>query len=131
MNISQSANFSFPFEQLRTSLPKYAYNVPRDKFDEKLLENAKKAGLNLRPTKVLVFGNAAVGTNLMLNNQAIALDLLLRVSIWQDERSRVWVSFHSIDRLANEYAIKDAATVKVLSRFMENLIARSVNVYEY
>src|SRR5260370_41629513 len=41
VNISQSANFSFPFEQLRTSLPKYAYNVPRDKFDETLLENAK------------------------------------------------------------------------------------------
>jgi flavin-dependent dehydrogenase len=44
VNISQSANFAFPFEQLRTSLPKYAYNVPRDRFDEALLENAKKAG---------------------------------------------------------------------------------------
>jgi Dehydrogenases (flavoproteins) len=44
VNISRTANFSFPFEQLRTSLPKYAYNVPRDKFDEALLENAKKAG---------------------------------------------------------------------------------------
>src|SRR5215475_11872445 len=44
VNISQKANFSFPFQQLRTSLPKYAYNVPREKFDETLLENARKAG---------------------------------------------------------------------------------------
>jgi flavin-dependent dehydrogenase len=44
VNISRKANFSFPFQQLRTSLPKYAYNVPRDKFDQALLDNAKKAG---------------------------------------------------------------------------------------
>jgi flavin-dependent dehydrogenase len=47
VNISQKANFSFPFQQLSTSLPKYAYNVPREKFDEALLENAKKEGTNV------------------------------------------------------------------------------------
>jgi flavin-dependent dehydrogenase len=44
VNVGPKVNFSFPFDQLRMSLPKYAYNVPRDKFDEALLENAKKAG---------------------------------------------------------------------------------------
>ena len=54
VNISRTANFSFPFQQLRTSLPKYAYNVPRDKFDRALLDNAKKAGANVieAPAKV-------------------------------------------------------------------------------
>jgi flavin-dependent dehydrogenase len=44
VNVGPKVNFSFPFDQLNMTLPKYAYNVPRDKFDETLLENAKKAG---------------------------------------------------------------------------------------
>jgi flavin-dependent dehydrogenase len=44
VNVGPKVNFSFPFDQLKMTLPKYAYNVPRDKFDETLLENAKKAG---------------------------------------------------------------------------------------
>jgi flavin-dependent dehydrogenase len=44
VNVGPKVNFSFPFDQLNMTLPKYAYNVPRDKFDEALLENAKKAG---------------------------------------------------------------------------------------
>jgi CubicO group peptidase (beta-lactamase class C family) len=94
-------------------------------------DNATKAGLQLRPTTVLVFGSAKVGTKLMLDNQAIALELPLRLSIWEDERGRVWVGYPNLDQLADEYHIKDAATVSVLSHFMENLVNRAVNVYAY
>lgn len=94
-------------------------------------ENARQSELELRPTKVLVFGNARVGTKLMLDNQAIALDLPLRVSIWEDERTRVWVSYHSLDKLADEYSLKDRGTIKILGRVLENLVSHSVNVYDY
>ena len=43
----------------------------------------------------------------------------------------MWISYHNIDRLAREYAIKDAATVEALRHFMENLVVTSVNVYDY
>lgn len=43
-NLSDDLNFSFHFEQLR-GLPRYAYNVPRDRFDACLLEAATKAGV--------------------------------------------------------------------------------------
>lgn len=94
-------------------------------------ENARKAELQLRPTKVLVFGNAKVGTKLMLDNQAIALDLPLRLLIWEDERGRVWVSYHSMDHLADEYDIKDSGTVQSLSNALEGLVGKAVNVYDY
>jgi len=42
-NLSDDLNFSFFFEQLK-GLPRYAYNVPRERFDATLLEAAKKAG---------------------------------------------------------------------------------------
>jgi CubicO group peptidase (beta-lactamase class C family)/uncharacterized protein (DUF302 family) len=94
-------------------------------------ENAEKAGLVLRPTKVLVFGNAKIGTKLMIDNQAAALDLPLHVSIWEDERGRVWVSYQNIDRMAHDYAIDDPVAVLTLRHFMESLIEHSVNVYNY
>jgi flavin-dependent dehydrogenase len=43
-NLSEAVNFSFPFDQLTGSMPRYAYNVPRDRFDDTLLAAARKAG---------------------------------------------------------------------------------------
>lgn len=93
--------------------------------------NAQRAGMQLRPTKVLVFGNPKIGTKLMQDNQAIALDLPLRLSVWEDARSRVWVGYHALDRLAAEYGIKDETTVKAMTLALERLVAHAVNVYDY
>lgn len=93
--------------------------------------NARQAGLQLRPTRVLVFGNPAVGTKLMQSSQAIGLDLPLRVSIWQDERGRVWVAYPSLDALAAEYGVKDTTTIRAMKGALANLVGRAVNVYDY
>ena len=93
--------------------------------------NAQQVGMQLRPTKVLVFGNPKVGTRLMQDNQAIALDLPLRLSVWEDARGRVWVGYHALDRLAAEYGIKDGATVKAMAQALDALVAKAVNVYDY
>lgn len=93
--------------------------------------NAQQAGMQLRPTKVLVFGNPKVGTRLMQDNQAIALDLPLRLSVWEDARGRVWVGYHALDRLAAKYGIKDETTVKAMAQALDKLVANAVNVYDY
>ena len=54
INISDKVNFSFPFDKISTSLPKYAYNVPRDKFDACLLDNARNAGAKIIETTAIV-----------------------------------------------------------------------------
>ena len=92
-------------------------------------DNARKAGLELRPTKVIVFGNPQVGTKLMQDRQAIALDLPLRLSIWEDARKRVWVSYHGVGELAADYGIKDKAVVAAMERLLARLVARSTDVY--
>jgi uncharacterized protein (DUF302 family) len=83
--------------------------------------NANEAGLTLRPTVVLVFGNPKVGTTLMQANQAIALDLPLRLAIWQDEQGRTWVGYHDLQRAAAGYGMEGDATVQKLAGFMANL----------
>ena len=49
-NISETVNFSFPFDQIRGPMPPYAYNVPRDRFDDTLLEAARQAGVKVIET---------------------------------------------------------------------------------
>jgi uncharacterized protein (DUF302 family) len=55
---------------------------------------AEKAGLKMPPTKLLIFGNPVAGTPLMLLAPSIAIDLPLKVLIWQDAAGAVWISFN-------------------------------------
>ena len=91
--------------------------------------NASGAGLELRPTKVLVFGNPKVGTRLMLDRQSSGIELPLRLLVWEDGRKRVWVGYPNMNTLATDYGIRDSATVDGLTRFLGDLVDRSVNVY--
>ena len=77
---------------------------------------AKKKGMELRPTEVLVFGNPAVGTHLMLSRPSIALDLPLRVVVWQEPEGTVWLGYHDVLDLAQRYGIADRADVVTLMR---------------
>jgi uncharacterized protein (DUF302 family) len=72
---------------------------------------AKNHGLELRPTEVLVFGNPSVGTHLMLSRPSIALDLPLRVAVWQEADGTVWTGYHDVSDLATQHGIADRATV--------------------
>src|SRR5438270_708864 len=55
---------------------------------------AAKAGLNMRPTKLLIFGNPKAGTPVMLAAPSIAIDLPLKILVWEDDRGRVWLSYN-------------------------------------
>jgi len=56
---------------------------------------AEKVGLKMRPTKLVIFGNPKAGTPLMLAAPSIAIDLPLKILIWEDGEGKVWVSFNS------------------------------------
>src|SRR5262245_15728173 len=54
---------------------------------------ANEAGLPLRPTEVLIFGNARGGTPLMQSAQTIGIDLPLKALVWQDDAMNTWLSY--------------------------------------
>ena len=56
---------------------------------------ASKVGLQMRPTKLLIFGNPAGGTPLMIASPSIAIDLPLKLLVWEDENKKVWISYNS------------------------------------
>jgi uncharacterized protein (DUF302 family) len=56
---------------------------------------AEKVGLKLRATKLLIFGNPKGGTPLMEAAPTTAIDLPLKVLVWEDDEGKVWVSYNS------------------------------------
>jgi uncharacterized protein (DUF302 family) len=68
--------------------------------------NAAAAGLTMRPTQVLIFGNGAAGTPLMLASPLLALDLPLRFLVWQAEDGETRVSWSDPLYYAARYALK-------------------------
>ncbi len=55
---------------------------------------AEKAGLKMPPTKLLIFGNPKGGTPVMLAAPTIAIDLPLKVLVWEDAAGKAWISFN-------------------------------------
>jgi uncharacterized protein (DUF302 family) len=72
---------------------------------------AKAAGLEMPPTEVLMFGNPKLGTPLMLTNPHIAIELPMKMVIWQDQAGKVQLGYTAPDALKDRYAIagKDEA----------------------
>jgi uncharacterized protein (DUF302 family) len=56
---------------------------------------ARKAGLEMRNTKLLVFGNPKAGTPLMIAAPSIAIDLPLKLLVWEDAAGKTWISYNN------------------------------------
>jgi uncharacterized protein (DUF302 family) len=66
---------------------------------------AEKVGLKMRPTKLLIFGNPKAGTPLMLASPSTAIDLPLKLLVWEDAQGKVWVSYNSPDYLRERHGL--------------------------
>jgi uncharacterized protein (DUF302 family) len=66
---------------------------------------AAKAGMKMRPTKLLIFGDPKAGTPLMLAAPSSAIDLPLKILVWEDGEGRVWISYNSPQYLQNRHGI--------------------------
>jgi uncharacterized protein (DUF302 family) len=64
---------------------------------------AEKAGLKMRPTQLLIFGNPKGGTPLMVAAPRLAIDLPLKALAWQDEQGQVWLSHNSPEYLQQRH----------------------------
>lgn len=56
---------------------------------------AQAVGFRMRPTKLLLFGNPKAGTPLMLAAPSIAIDLPLKLLVWEDAAGKVWISYNT------------------------------------
>jgi len=90
---------------------------------------AAEVGLGLRPTELLIFGDARAGTPLMQAKQTIGIDLPLKALVWQDASGKTWLSYNDppwvvsrhggdadLDRIASQLAMGVAALTKAATQ---------------
>jgi uncharacterized protein (DUF302 family) len=73
---------------------------------------AAAVGLPLRPTELLIFGDAKAGTPLMQSNQLVGIDLPLKVLVWQDAAGIAWLSYQDPVFLAQRHGLDDAGQTR-------------------
>jgi uncharacterized protein (DUF302 family) len=66
---------------------------------------AEKVGLRMRPTKLLIFGNPKSGTPVMLASPSSAIDLPLKILVWEDAQGKAWVSYNSPAYLQERHSL--------------------------
>lgn len=90
---------------------------------------AAAVGMPLRPTEVLMFGNARGGTPLMQSNQTAGIDLPLKALVYQDAAGKVWLAYNDPDWIAQRHGLGQtaAANVLALTKALEGLAAGAAN----
>jgi uncharacterized protein (DUF302 family) len=90
---------------------------------------AAAVGLKLRPTDLLIFGNAKGGTPLMQAVQSIGIDLPLKALVWQDEAGLTWLSYNDPAWLARRHGLDASvtATVNALTAALNAIATKATN----
>jgi uncharacterized protein (DUF302 family) len=88
---------------------------------------AAGAGLQLRPTDLLIFGAAKGGTPLMQAAQTIGIDLPLKALIWQDEAGKTFLSYNDPAYLTHRHGLADQAksVVNAMTAALEAIAAKA------
>src|ERR1700739_3626815 len=86
---------------------------------------AAQVGLPLRPTDLLIFGNAKGGTPLMQANQEIGIELPLKILVWQDQAGTTWLSYNDISWITKRHRLghQSEAAVNALGKAVSALAA--------
>ena len=88
---------------------------------------AAAVGLPLRPTDLLIFGNAKAGTPLMQLEQTIGIDLPLKVLVWQDVSGATWLSYNDPSWLAKRHGFScEAAAVNAMSAALQAIAQTAI-----
>jgi uncharacterized protein (DUF302 family)/uncharacterized membrane protein YidH (DUF202 family) len=84
---------------------------------------AEKAGLKMPATKLLIFGNPKGGTPVMLAAPSIAIDLPLKVLVWEDSRGKTWLSYNSPEYLKKRHGVPDdlVKNIAVVGALVQNV----------
>ena len=68
-------------------------------------------GLTLRPTELIIFGNARGGTPLMQAAQTIGIDLPLKALVWEDAAGKTWISYNEPKWIVQRHGVTHAEAI--------------------
>ena len=86
---------------------------------------AEKVGMKMKPTKLLIFGNPKAGTPLMLATPSIAIDLPLKMLVWENVDGKVWISYNTAEYLLQRHGFPQDLIANIA--VVETLAAAAAN----
>ncbi|MFK7847560.1 MAG: DUF302 domain-containing protein [Rhodothermales bacterium] len=136
LTATQSLYSSTDMPGLTTTVSEYSVSAAFDKLDETVTNNpnlrvilrldhsgnAAANGLDLRPTKLLVFGNPNLGTPLMQRNQFTGLDLPQKVLFYEKEDGTVLARYNSVEYLASRHGLHGAPQLDIIRGALQGLV---------
>jgi len=72
---------------------------------------AKRVGMKLRPTELLIFGNPKLGTHFFTSEQTAGIDLPMKALAWQDAQGKVWLGYNDPAYIAKRHGITDRGKI--------------------
>ena len=83
---------------------------------------AAKAGLSLRPTELLIFGNPKGGTPFMECAQSVGIDLPLKALVWEDASGAVWLGYNDPAFIAQRHGVADCPVVTKMDKALASIV---------
>jgi uncharacterized protein (DUF302 family) len=88
--------------------------------------SAAAVGLELRPTELLIFGNAKGGTPLMQEVQTVGIDLPLKLLVFEDAAGKTWIAYNRPEWIASRHGVTGAAgPVAAMSALLATLTRKA------
>ena len=95
-----------------------------DEIDQAKL--AANAGIKLRPSILLIFGNPPLGTQFIAANPQAGLDWPVRLLVYRDAEGRVWVAYTDFEWIARRHGVATRAAQFHMASQVAGSIAASV-----
>lgn len=89
---------------------------------------AATVGMPLRPTYLVIFGNASGGTPVMQSVQTAGIDLPLKALVWQDEAGATWLSYGTADWIAVRHHAEAKAAISAMTSSLATIVAAATTV---
>jgi uncharacterized protein (DUF302 family) len=88
---------------------------------------AAEVGLTLRPTELIIFGNARAGTPLIQSEQTIGIDLPLRALVWEDAAGKTWLSYNEPSWITRRHGVRNAEQVSNMGAVLSAIARKAAN----
>lgn len=82
---------------------------------------AKKVGVDMKPTQLLIFGNPKMGTPLIMKNQVMGIDLPLKVLAWKDKNGKTMIAYNDPEFLAKRHGVTGHPVLAKMAGALKNL----------
>ncbi|SLJ93883.1 DUF302 domain-containing protein [Salegentibacter salarius] len=119
-NVQSNNDFETTYNNLKSSIEANQNISVVAELDHQ--QNAENAGMELRPTRIIMFGNPNLGTPLMQSKRSIGVDLPQKMLVWEDEDGTVHIAYNDPVFLKDKHQLEgNEEQIEQISNTLQNL----------